>query len=631
MAHSLLQGAEPEASEQFAYLFGDEHEEVLDELRLAGETLTQQRILGGDADGAGVEMADAHHDATRDDERRRREAEFLGSEQCTDDHVASGLELAVDLHRDAVAKSVEQQGLLRLGETDLPGGTRMLQGCQRRCTGTAVVAGDQHDVGVCLRHTRGDRSDAELTDELDVYARLRIGILQIVDQLGEILDRVDVVMRWRRDEADARRRTTNLGDPRIHLVRRKLAALTGFRALRHLDLDVGAVAQVVRGDTEASRRDLLDRTATPVTVLVVMETTRILAALTGIRPSAESVHGDGQGLVRLGRDRTEAHRAGRETLDDLTRGFDLVDRDRITIAEVEVEQSTKSCHSGRLIVDHLGVFLEHLVLTGARGVLKLEHGVRVEQVVFTLAPPLVLAADRELAVCALGRTVVECQSMSRCDVGGDLVESDTSELAVHSTEELVDGVLVETDHLEELGAGVRGDRGDAHLAHHLEHALARGLDVVVAGGLEFDVAEHSALDHVLDRFEGHVRIDRCRTESHQRGDVVDLAAITRFDDQADTGALALADQVVVNRGCQQQRRNRCERLVGFPVAEHDEAHAVVDGSTDLGADLVERLAQPGTTLGHRVEPVDLDAAEVGKRVVLVDPDQLGEGVVVDHR
>ena len=576
-------------------------------------------------------MADAHHDATGDDERRRREAELLGSEQCTDHHVAAGLELTVDLDRDPIAKSVEQQGLLRLGETDLPGGTGMLQRRQRRRTGTAVVSGDQHDVGVCLRHTRGDRSDAELTDELDVYARLRIGVLQIVDELGEILDRVDVVVRGRRDEADARRRTTNLGDPRVHLVRRKLATLTGFRTLRHLDLDVGAVAQVVRGDTEASRRDLLDRTATPVAVLVVMETTRIFAALTGIRPSAESVHGDRQGLVRLGRDRTEAHRARREALDDLARGLDLVDRDRVTIAEVEVEQSTQSCHSGRLIVDHLGVLLEHLVLTGARCVLKLEHGIRVEQVVLTLAPPLVLATDRELTVCALGRTVVERQGMSRCDVGGDLVEPDASELAVHPAEELVDGVLVETDHLEELRAGVRGHRGDAHLAHHLEHALARGLDVVVAGGLEVDVAEHPALDHVLDRFERHVRIDRCRTESHQRGDMVDLAAISRFDDQADACALALADQVVVNRGRQQQRRDRCERLVGLSVAEHDEAHAVVDGGADLRADLVERLTQPGTALGHRVEPVDLDAAEVGKRVVLVDPDQLGEGVVVDHR
>ena len=73
----------------------------------------------------------------------------------------------------------------------------MLERRQRRGAGAAVVAGDQHDVGVRLRDPGGDRADADLGDQLHVDPRLRVGVLQVVDELREVLDRVDVVVRRR--------------------------------------------------------------------------------------------------------------------------------------------------------------------------------------------------------------------------------------------------------------------------------------------------------------------------------------------------------------------------------------------------------------------------------------------------
>ena len=93
---------------------------VDDVLGLPAELAAQHRILRGHADRAGVEMALAHHDAAGDDQRRRREAEFVGAEHRADDDVAAGLHLAVDLHGDAAAQAVEHQRLLRLGEAQLP-------------------------------------------------------------------------------------------------------------------------------------------------------------------------------------------------------------------------------------------------------------------------------------------------------------------------------------------------------------------------------------------------------------------------------------------------------------------------------------------------------------------------------
>ena len=116
--------AEAERGEVLAHLLGDVLEERLDELGLAAEPLAQLGVLRRDADRAGVEVADPHHDAAGDDERRGGEAELLGAEQRGDDDVPAGLELAVGLDDDAVAQAVEQQRLLGLGEAELPRGRR---------------------------------------------------------------------------------------------------------------------------------------------------------------------------------------------------------------------------------------------------------------------------------------------------------------------------------------------------------------------------------------------------------------------------------------------------------------------------------------------------------------------------
>ena len=103
LADHLVDGAEAQLRHHLADLFGDEQEEVLDELRLAGEPLAQHRVLRGHTDRAGVEVTHPHHDAARHHQRRGGEAELLGAEQRGDHDVAAGLELAVDLHDDAVA------------------------------------------------------------------------------------------------------------------------------------------------------------------------------------------------------------------------------------------------------------------------------------------------------------------------------------------------------------------------------------------------------------------------------------------------------------------------------------------------------------------------------------------------
>ena len=119
-ADHFVDRAEAELRHDLAHFLRDEAHEVHDVLGLAGELRAQLRVLRGDADGAGVQMADAHHDAAERDERRGGEAEFLGAEQRGDDDVAAGLELAVGLDGDAAAQIVQHERLVRFGEAEFP-------------------------------------------------------------------------------------------------------------------------------------------------------------------------------------------------------------------------------------------------------------------------------------------------------------------------------------------------------------------------------------------------------------------------------------------------------------------------------------------------------------------------------
>ncbi len=352
VADGLRDRAEAERGEVLAHLLGDEFEEVDDELGLAREALAQLRVLGGDPDRARVEVTDPHHHAAAHHERCGGEAELLGTEQRRDQHVTTGLQLAVALHDDAVAQAVGDERLLRLGDPELHGAPA----CFSDVSGAAPVppsCPEMSTTSECALATPAATVPTPISATSFTWTRAAgVAVLEVVDELLDVFDRVDVVVRRRADEAHARRRVPGLGDPRVDLRPRQLTALARLRALRHLDLQVVGIHQVLGRDAEAPRHDLLDRGTAEVTVGVGGEAVGVFAALAGVRLAADAVHGDGEVLVRLGRDRAVRHGAGHEPLHDLADRLNLVDRDRLAHALAQLEQAAQRGETRRLRVDH---------------------------------------------------------------------------------------------------------------------------------------------------------------------------------------------------------------------------------------------------------------------------------------
>ena len=117
----------------------------------------------------------------------------------------------------------------------------------------AAIARDQHHVGMRFRHARGHRTHAHFRHQLHRNPRLRIDVLQIVDELRQILDGVNIVVRRRRDQPHPGNRMAHARDRLVHLMSGQLPAFAGLGALRHLDLQLVGVHQVIGGDAEPRR------------------------------------------------------------------------------------------------------------------------------------------------------------------------------------------------------------------------------------------------------------------------------------------------------------------------------------------------------------------------------------------
>ena len=63
------------------------------------------------------------------------------------------------------------------------------------------------------------------------------------------------------------------------------------------------------------------------------------------------------------------------------------------------------------------------------------------------------------------------------------------------------------------------------------------------------------MDHVVDRLEGQIRINRSAPVADEQREVMNLARFTGFENQSDAVAVAFANQVMVEAADSQQCRD----------------------------------------------------------------------------
>ena len=180
------------------------------------------------------------------------------------------------------------------------------------------------------------------------------------------------------------------------------------------------------------------------------------------------------------------------------------------------------------------------------------------------------------------------------------VEADAPDAGRRTAEKAAAEVAVEADGLEQARAAIARDVGDAHLGHHLQHAVLEraqqpALCLGRIGPVASDLVRGRQVRHGLQR---QPRADDVRAVADQRRDHVRVARLVRLDEQRAPGAQAALDEALVRRRQREQGRDRGTCPAGRAVADADELrsflhepHAGVCDALDRGREelaLVER-------------------------------------------
>ncbi len=392
------------------------------------------------------------------------------------------------------------------------------------------------------------------------------------------------MVRRRRDQLHSGRGVAHPANVLVHLVARQLSALTRLRTLRHLDLEVRGVAQVVYGYAESAGRHLLHRAAAGVAVGVQRVPVIVLAALACVAARSDAVHRDRHRLVRLAADRAEGDCARGETLHNLAGWLHFFQVNWL-VHPLELKQAADCAVLLAQPVRERGELPVARILVRPRRVLKRGDGIGVPHVVLALAAPLVAASARQpVCVYSVGLPVPAPALFLY------LGETHTTNPRRRPGEVPVDHLLVQPDRLEDLGAPVSLQCGHPHLRYDLQNPLVGGLEVVVLGVLiRRRIGQLPIAAHARQRLQSQVRVDRSRAVTGKQGEVRDLPRLSRLDGDSDPGARALADQVVVYGGCRQQTGNRSAGRIGISVRKHQYRAPFLDGSRRLVAQPVQRL------------------------------------------
>ena len=217
-----------------------------------GKLVPQSFILRTNPHRAGIGLALPHHDAAHRDQSGCADAVFFRTHHRRHHDVAARAQTAIGAQCHPLAQVVHRQNLMCLSQTHFPRQPRKFDRCRRRSAGAAIMARDQNHIGLSLRHTGGNGADPRGGHQFHSHLTARVDLLEIINQLRQIFDRIDIVMgRWA-DQSHTFGRMTQTRNKIRNLHPRQLSTLAGLGALRHFNFQFFAMVEIFCRDPKAA-------------------------------------------------------------------------------------------------------------------------------------------------------------------------------------------------------------------------------------------------------------------------------------------------------------------------------------------------------------------------------------------
>src|SRR5450756_1181647 len=272
-----LDGVDPQRAQDLLELVAPGAHEVGEALGapLGVQTPRELGLLRGQAPAAAAGVAALAEVTAQRDERRGADGHDVRPESDRLGHVGRRADGAGRDDRGTVADALVAQPLVHDGDGDLQRDAYVVADHLRRRARAPAKAVEVHVVGTGVDDAGGDRGDVVHGRDLHSHRLVAGGFLDRVDQLAQVLDRVDVVMRRRRDGVRAARDAAGGGDVLVDLLAGQMAADARLGALPDLDLHGGAAVEVLRVHAEAPRGHLHDHVVLVLSLIHISEPTRL--------------------------------------------------------------------------------------------------------------------------------------------------------------------------------------------------------------------------------------------------------------------------------------------------------------------------------------------------------------------
>ena len=395
------------------------------------------------------------------------------------------------------------------------------------------------------------------------------------------------MMGRRRNQRHAGGGAAHLRHPGINLFAGQMAALAGFCALRHFDLNLFCTVQVGAGHAEPAGGNLLDGTVFDGSV-----PGRVFTALAGVGLAAQGVHGNGHALVGFLGNGAIGHGTGFEPLDNLPGRLHLVQGNTAVFGIAELHQTPQGVGAA-LVVHQIGVFPEFFIGIGAHGLPQRHNGLGVIHMVFRpwAGAKLVGSGGIQGGIHAQIQQV-KSVVMPPLDTLADFLQPDALHRADRAGEIVVNHLVADADRLKNLGGLVGLQGGNAHLGGNFYDAVKHG-SIIVMDGLIHILIQPVLFHQLRHALLGEIGVDGAGTITQQGCKMVDIPRLCGFQNDGDRRPLFGAHQILLNGGHRQQGRNGHVIFVHAPVRENDDVCAVPIGTVTFHKQPIHCIFQGG--------------------------------------
>ncbi len=382
------------------------------------QALDQIRALGCDTPVASANLAGAAQVTPERNQRRGRNIDRIRAERDGLDHICRIADAAPGDQRDLVADPLPAQAFIHRRQGQFNRDADIVADPGRRGAGAAAEAVDRDDVRAAARNAaRNGRHIVNRRDFDDNRLFVLRRLLERIDQLTQVFNRIDVVMGCRRNRIGSFRDHARTGNGVRDLSPRQMSADAGFCALADLDLNRRAGFQVIGMHAEPAGSHLHNGIRT-VLIKILVE-----PALAGVVVSSQFPCGPRQAFMRIVADGAVAHGGKQDGDFQLQLGREIVGPDaavRIPLDAVRLfAEKGAGFHRFAQRIDgrigHLGGVDQHFIPVN-RIFLRVAHGGKQHAAGFRLGVDFTDIALLPVAVQAEGiRIFHDLQRMGRAE------------------------------------------------------------------------------------------------------------------------------------------------------------------------------------------------------------------------